>query len=169
MDLVAQAGKVAPSSRRDLLSNRLVVVVPRGRGLAVRGPRDLLQVHRLAIADPALDPAGIYAKQWLIGEGLWNALTPTLIPASDVRATLRLVESGVADAAIVYQSDAQSAPAVRATYRVPLEKTPSIRYPVAKLARARDGSSADDLLRFLQTSEASVRFLRRGFLMVAAP
>src|SRR5438445_9190041 len=51
-------------ARVDLLSNQLVVVVPKG-GARLASRDDLLSVGRVALADPEAVPAGIYARPWL--------------------------------------------------------------------------------------------------------
>jgi molybdate transport system substrate-binding protein len=166
MDLVEKAGRVVQNTRVDLLSNRLVVVGPKQGALSVVNPTDLLSVQRLCLADPRGVPVGRYAKAWLMGEGLWEKLEPKVIPALDSRAALRVVELGGADAAIVYLSDAVDSKATRLVYRVPLAKTPSIRYPAARLTHAQ-GSGADEFLRFLRESHARTVFIRHGFLAIA--
>lgn len=94
MDGVEKAGLVAPSTRVDLLSNRLVVVVPVDAKQAPSSAAGLREVKRLSLADPEAVPAGVYAKAWLLKAGLWKALEPKVVPALDVRAALAAVETG---------------------------------------------------------------------------
>src|SRR5215467_7242362 len=47
MDEVTQAGLVEPGTRRDVLSNQLVVIVPEGSKTTVAGPDDLLHFSKL--------------------------------------------------------------------------------------------------------------------------
>jgi molybdate transport system substrate-binding protein len=65
MDEVERARLVRGGERFDLLSNRLVVVVPAAAATTVASAEDLVGVRRLALGDPEAVPAGIYARQWL--------------------------------------------------------------------------------------------------------
>ncbi|HET9019592.1 MAG TPA: molybdate ABC transporter substrate-binding protein, partial [Acetobacteraceae bacterium] len=118
MDDVAAQGLIAAGTRRDLLGNALVLVVPAARARTVTiGPGlDLAALlgpaGRLAVGDPAHVPAGIYARAALRHLGLWAGVAGRLAPAEDVRAALLLVERGEAPAGIVYATDAAVAPGV---------------------------------------------------------
>ncbi len=106
MDQVEKAGLVKAADRVDLLSNVLVVVVPSSSTASVKTPQDLVALPKIALADPAAVPAGVYAKQWLEGLGLWAQIQPKVVPTLDVRAALAAVESEGAPAGIVYRTDA---------------------------------------------------------------
>jgi molybdate transport system substrate-binding protein len=164
MDWAEKSGKLSPGSRTDLLANRLVVVAPRDSGLSIHEAKDLLQVNRLSMGDPASVPVGVYAKDWLTQEGVWAAIAPKVVPALDDQAAVTVVTKGAAEAGVVYQTDAHDVQAVRLLYRVPLEKTPAIRYSVAKLKRA--GKEADEFLKFLRSERARAAFARQGFTVV---
>jgi molybdate transport system substrate-binding protein len=166
MDTLDKAGLVQPGTRVDLLSNRLVVVVPSDvKGLLV-GPEGLKGVKRLALADPAAVPAGVYAKAWLEKAGLWKALEPKVVPALDVRAALSAVESGRVDAGVVYATDAAQSKKVKVAFAVPDADAPRIVYPVAALAKGKAPEAGRSFVRFLQTDEARKVFARQGFIVL---
>jgi molybdate transport system substrate-binding protein len=72
MDELQKAGLIVTETRRDLLSNSLVVIVPNDSSLAIASPDQLLsKTQKIAIADPRAVPAGIYTKEYLSGIGLW--------------------------------------------------------------------------------------------------
>ncbi|MGH9399367.1 MAG: molybdate ABC transporter substrate-binding protein, partial [Thermoanaerobaculia bacterium] len=62
MDALEKVGLVGAADRREFLSNQLVVVVPRNSTQRVASPADLVNLPRIALADPAAVPAGMYAK-----------------------------------------------------------------------------------------------------------
>ena len=101
LEQVEKAGLVQAGTRVDLLSNRMVVVVPADSKLKVASAAELKGVKRLALADPAAVPAGIYAKAWMEKAGVWKELEPRVVPALDVRAALAAVEAGRVDAGVV--------------------------------------------------------------------
>ena len=168
MDVVQKAGKLVSGTRHVLLTNRLVVVVPSGAPTQLKEPKELRQFQRIALANPQSVPAGLYARDWLTREGLWDELSSRVIPALDVRAALASVTAGAADAAIVYQTDANVSARVKVIYRVPLERTPPIRYVMARLTHAQ-GAPADAFLRFLEGERGRAVFVRLGFVRVSAP
>ena len=167
MDEVQAAGFVRPGDRVDLLSNRLVVIVPAGAATAPTKAEDLAAVHHLALGDPAAVPAGIYARLWLEKRGLWERVRPHVVPTLDVRAALAAVESGNADAGIVYKTDAAVSKRVRVALAVPEEEAPRIVYPAALLATAK-GPAARAFFEHLRSPEARAVFERLGFEFLPA-
>jgi len=164
MDELERIGLVRAGSRHSLLANELAVIVAPDVPLAIEEPDDLLAVHRLALADPAAVPAGIYAKAWLSKNGLWAALGPRVIPTQDVRAALAAVESGAAEAAIVYRTDLAIARRARHAFTVPRALGPPIVYPAAALSGSRHPVAAAEFVAFLASEEAGAVFARHGFI-----
>jgi len=58
MDRLQRGGFVEVKTRRTILSNALVVVVPRDSRLRIASPPDLVRVRRIALAEPQSVPAG---------------------------------------------------------------------------------------------------------------
>lgn len=166
MDLVEKAGLVRPSDRVELLSNVLVVVVPAASTAPIAAPRDLAGLRRLALADPEAVPAGVYARSYLESIGLWAALKDRVVPTLNVRAALAAVESGNADAGIVYRTDAALSRRVKVAFTVPREQGPRIVYVLAPLASSRKPAAAE-LAHWLAGSEAATTFERYGFVVIA--
>jgi molybdate transport system substrate-binding protein len=166
MDELAAAGLIETGSRRLLLSNALVIVVPADGGATIAHPRDLAgpAVRRLALAEPATVPAGIYARQYLESLGLWEAVRRKVVPTESVRAALSAVEAGNAQAGIVYRTDALVSRGVRVAFSVPPGEGPRITYPAALLRRSRHPEAARRLLGYLAGPEAAAVFAKYGFL-----
>lgn len=167
MDQVEKAGLLQKGSRVDLLSNRLVVVVPVDSKRKVASPADLREMRRLALADPASVPAGLYAKAWLEKAGLWKVVEARVVPALDVRGALSAVEAGRVDAGVVYATDAAMSKRVRVEFFVPEQEGPRIVYPVAALARGKDSEGGRDFVRFLRGDTVRGIFERYGFTVLA--
>src|SRR5215213_7372070 len=129
----AVAAHIDPATRVDVLSNQLAIAVPSDRARTMSTARDLLDpaIRRIAIGDPAAVPAGVYAKQYLQTIGIWPALAPRMVPAGSVRLALAAVESGAADAAIVYHTDLAMASGAREALLIPAAQGPRIVYPAA--------------------------------------
>jgi len=168
MDWLQERNLIVPGTRRDLLRNTLVLIVPKDRARTVEiGPNlDVAALlgpgGRLATGDPAHVPVGIYAEQALRELGLWDKVQPRLAPAADVRAALLLVERGEAPAGIVYATDAAASTDVAVAGTFPESSHDPVTYPIA-LVRGSDSDEARALLAFLEGPEAAPVFKRYGF------
>jgi molybdate transport system substrate-binding protein len=173
MDIVEKASAIAAGTRVKLLGNRLVLFTlkpdhvggHRGGVHILKGP----EFRRIVIGDPEAVPAGVYAKEWLIAEGVWNELQPKLVPVANVRAALAAVENGSADAAFIYESDAwlsaSSAPAPPRRAYMPAAWVPDrIVYPAAIVKSSRNQPEATRFLKFLCGTQAATVFERHRFI-----
>jgi molybdate transport system substrate-binding protein len=170
MDVVAEAGLVKDGSRIDLLSNQLAIVVPSDRPRTFRSARDLADpaFKRIALGDPAAVPAGVYARQYFEKEGLWDRIAPRVVPAGSVRAALASVESGAADAAVVYRTDARVARRATVAWVVPADRGPRILYPAAIVRTSANAAAAQRFLDYLRGEVAARTFAGYGFTPVAS-
>ncbi len=168
MDYLAKRGLIAADTRRDLLSNDLVLVMPADKAVQVeiKPGFDLAALlgakGRLAVGDPAHVPAGIYAAQALKNLGQWDVAAPRLARSDDVRAALLLVERGEAAAGIVYGTDAAASKAVKVVGTFPANSHSPIAYPFA-VVKAGDSPEARALMDFLDGPTARDVFARHGF------
>jgi molybdate transport system substrate-binding protein len=127
----------------------------------------------LALADPEAVPAGVYARRWLEGLGLWGALAPRVVPGVSVRDALSTVLSGSVELGIVYASEVRAssldprrsrAAGLRVVWEVPASEAPEIRYLLCRLDSA---PATLDLVERLTSPAALAVFERYGF--IAAP
>lgn len=169
MDDLAARGLVARDTRRDPITNRLVLVarsdapVPPGDPLARAALLEALGPHgRLAVGDPDHVPAGHYAQAALEHLGLWAALAPRLARAQDVRAALVLVERGEAPLGVVYATDAAISDAVRVVATFPPESHPPITYAFAIVA-GRDRPAVRAVYDWITGPAGLAVLARHGF------
>jgi molybdate transport system substrate-binding protein len=168
MDYLADKKLIAADTRRDLLGNDLVLVVPADKPQHVTvGPGfDLLGLlgpnGRIATGDPAHVPVGLYAEQALKKLGLWDAVQPRLARTDDVRAALLLVERGEAPAGIVYATDAAVSKGVMVAGVFPANSHDPVSYPFA-VVKSGDTPEARALMTFLAGPDARAIFDKRGF------
>jgi molybdate transport system substrate-binding protein len=166
MDRLQKKGLVRVETRQSRLSNILVIIVGADSSLAIAGPRDLTKasVARVALADPQVVPAGVYAREYLQKENLWAAVEPKVIPTANVRGALAAVEAGDVETALVYKTDAAISKKVKIAYEVPQEGGPKISYPMAILKDAPEPAAAKQFLQYLGSPEASHVFKEFGFI-----
>jgi molybdate transport system substrate-binding protein len=161
-------GRLERGTRKNLLSNQLVIIVPTDSKLAISAPKDLVksEVKRIALAEPSSVPVGVYSKQYLSDEGLWNKVEGKVVPVQDVRATLASVESGNVEAGFVYKTDAAISKKVKIVYAVPIDKGPKITYPVAVVKESKRKAAARDFMNYIGTPAATEAFKKYGFIVL---
>ena len=168
MDNLDKKNLLEPGTRKNLLSNQLVIIVPADSKLAIASPKDLLKVDvkKIALAEPSSVPAGVYSSSYLTDEGLWNQVKPKIVPVQDVRATLAAVESGNVEAGFVYKTDAAVSKKVKIVYEVPIDKGPKIIYPVAIVKDSQRKEAARDFMSYVQSPTAKNAFKKYGFVVL---
>ena len=168
MDELQKKGFIDESSRKNLLSNQLVIIVPAESNISVSSPKDLLkgQVKKIALAEPSLVPVGLYSRKYLTDEGVWEQIKSKIVPVQDVRATLAAVESGNVDAGFVYKTDAAISKKVKIVYAVPVDKGPKITYPVAIVKESKHKNAARDFLNYLLSAPTKNTFRKYGFVVL---
>ena len=166
MNALAKKNLIVASTRVTFLGNRLVVAAPAGSNvrIPVRPPAALVRVLTagpLAMADTAV-PAGKYGQASLEKLGVWAQVSPKVVRAENVRATLALIERGAAPLGIVYATDAKASAKVRIAGVVPENTHPAISYPVARL-KTSTNPEAEAFRRFLVSRAGKAIFVRYGF------
>jgi molybdate transport system substrate-binding protein len=168
MNYLAEKNLIVTDTRKDLLGNELVLVVPTNKPqhVTIKQGFDLAKLlgpdGRLAVGDPGHVPVGNYARQALTKLGMWDSIAPRLARTDDVRAGLLLVERGEAPAGIVYATDAAVSKGVMVAGTFPAGSHDPVTYPFA-VTRAGDTPEARALLTFLQGPQARAVFVKRGF------
>ena len=162
-------GLLEVESRRNLLTNRLVIVSDETERISVDTPDDLTapDISRIAIGHPSIVPAGAYAKEALTDFGLWETLHSKLIFGVDVRATLAYVTSGNVDIAIVYKTDTTLSDAIKVLYQMPSEAHTPIIYPAVVVKNSQQKRWARKFITYLQSAEKSKIFEKHGFTVLA--
>jgi molybdate transport system substrate-binding protein len=163
-----EKGRLEPGTRKNLLSNQLVIIVREDSKLVLSSPTDLLKsaIKRIALAEPSSVPVGVYSSKYLAEEGLWNPVKPKVIPVQDVRAVLAAVESGNVDAGFVYKTDAAISKTVKIAYAVPVAKGPKIIYPIALVKESKRKNAARDFLKYTSSPAAKETFRKFGFVVL---
>lgn len=160
---------VTVAERQEVFGNRLVIIVPSGSDLQLKGAEGLTseKVEYLALGDPDAVPAGQYAKQALMELELWEQLKDKVAAAKDVRQALTYVETAAAEAGIVYATDTVISDRVEAAAKIPPGLTKPVRYPVLLLRRAEGNESVQAFYDYLLSLEAAEVFERFGFVVLA--
>lgn len=164
MDRAAAADLLQEGSRRDFVSNTLVLIEPVEGGAKLKTLDDLKEaaITRIAIGKTATVPVGRYTQEVLKANGIWDALQPKFVQADSVRQVLDYVSRGEADAGFVYRTDAAiMADKVKVVLTAP-GATP-VMYPVAVLKDSTQPQLAGQFEAFLFTPSAQAVLERYGF------
>lgn len=167
MDYVENLNLIEPTSRTNVAENSLIIIAPsmpaqNSQSLSIKQAIDRhLKAGRIAMADPAHVPAGIYAKQALQTLGLWKQLEPRLARTLDDTRALHLVVQQTAPLGIVYASDEMLDHRVRKIATFPSASHSAIVYPAAVLiGRAL---RAKVFMQLLTSNEGRAAFKQAGF------
>ena len=123
---------------------------------------------RLAIADPELAPAGVFAREYFMFVGKWADLENSIIRTLDVRVALATVETGNADYALVYRTDVADNDSVSVVMEITEGYTP-IKYSPLGIRGAKRIEGAEQFLEFAVSDQKAVSiFERHGFSLVSS-
>ncbi|WP_431101049.1 molybdate ABC transporter substrate-binding protein [Roseateles noduli] len=164
MDKAQQQKLLVDGTRRNFVTNALVVVTPAENGVALKTLADLQQpgVKRIAIGKPEGVPAGRYAKGALEKAKLWRTVEPKAVYAQNVRQALDYVSRGETEAGFVYATDALVLKdKVRILFSVPTE-TP-ISYPIAITNGGMNAQGGRQFLDFVASAAGQAVLARHGF------
>ena len=168
MDALVRKGMIVEQTRRNILGNDLVLIVPADHPttVSIQPGFDLIGLlgasGRLAVGDPTHVPVGLYAKQALTSLGVWTTIASRIAAAGDVRSGMLLVERGEAPVGIVYGTDAAISQKVRVAGIFPADSHDPITYPFA-IVNGGDTAEARAFLRFLSGDQARKIWIIRGF------
>jgi molybdate transport system substrate-binding protein len=168
MDYLADHKLIVPETRKVLLGNDLILIMPRdeARRVIIKPGFDLPALlgpnGRLATGDPAHVPVGLYARQALTTLRLWDRVAQRLAQAENARSAVAMVEHGEAPAGIVYETDAAASKAVAIAGIFPADTHDPINYPFA-VVKTGDTPQARALMIYLGSPEALAIFAAHGF------
>jgi molybdate transport system substrate-binding protein len=165
LDALQSQGLAVTQTRRNFLTNRLVLIVPKRSTLALKGFQDLAgsRVKRIAVGEPKSVPVGQYTEELFQNLGILAQLRPKLVLGNSARSVLAAVESGNVEAGVVYATDAKISGQVRVISIAPENLHLSIVYPVTVLKNSRNIELAKAYVQFLSSSAAQSIFVDAGF------
>jgi molybdate transport system substrate-binding protein len=162
---------VLPGSRFNIVSNQVVLIVPKGRN--PKGIDDFADVVTDKVSLVALGnsdvPVGQYSQEIYTNLGLWDKLKAMskITFASNVKEVLVQVAANAVDCGIVYGTDAATSDGVDVVASAPEGSHRPIVYPAAILKRVKDQAAASAFVEFLKGEESTNVFESIGFAIPA--
>ncbi|CAN5378695.1 molybdate ABC transporter substrate-binding protein [soil metagenome] len=170
VDALESAHLTVPGSRRIVVRNELVMIVPAASTLKLTSIASLTRddVKKIAIGQPKSVPAGAYAMQSLAALKLDTALAGKIVNGANVRQVLDYVQRGEVDAGFVYATDAQQAGIrVKIIATAPAESHDEIVYPGVVIAASKNHEAVEQFFAFLASPKGLAIFRNRGFVTEA--
>lgn len=168
MDTLQNKGLLFEETRRNLLSNQMVLVAPQDNQ-TIKSFADLTtnSVKKIAMGEPESVPAGRYAQEIINTLQINSAIQSKVVYGKDVRQVLYYVATGNVDVGIVYLSDVKISSEVKIVAKATNNSHGAIVYPVAVVKDSANTEEAQQLLQFLFSSQARVVFEEYGFEVIS--
>lgn len=164
MNALKDAGLLDEESIQEVLNNRLALIISKENQKEIKF-NDLTnkEIQKIAVGEPESVPVGQYTMQVFDSLQITDKLQPKLVYAKDVREVLTWVETGNADAGIVYETDAKISDKVRICDLADESMHDAIIYPLAIVKATKHQKSAEEFEAFLTSQEAKAIFEKYGF------
>ena len=165
MEKLTNIGLVNVDKKTDFLSNNLVVITPQNNPASLSSFEELSRPGLKLVLAAEEVPAGQYARQVLDNAGpdfKTQVLANVVSNESTVKQVVAKVQLGEADAGIVYESDAVSAPELQ-VIEIPAEWNVLAVYPIAPLVHAPHPEFADAFIDFVLSPEGRAILKKWGF------
>jgi molybdate transport system substrate-binding protein len=164
MDNLEKENLIDKSSRKNLLNNKLVLIVSKDYKDKVKSLSDLANVNgKIAMGEASVVPAGQYGKESLEKLNLMDKLKDKMVYAKDVKQVVQYVESGEVAAGIVYKSDATVLKNSSIAETIDESSHKPIVYPEAIVTASKEKEIAKKFLEYLNTENAKETFKKYGF------
>lgn len=166
MDALEKTDNLAAGTRRDLLENAIILIVPREGSPDLKSFADLNrpELKHIALGEPKGVPVGQYTEEILTYLGLWQQVQEKAVYGSDVRQVLAWVAAGEADCGVVYATDAAIEPKVKTIAQAPQGSHKPIIYPAAVIKSSKHPDEAKAFLDFASSEKAKTIFAKYGFI-----
>ncbi len=164
MDALEDKNLIDKESRKNILGNKLVLIVPNEYKDNIKTVSDLVNMDvKISIGEPESVPAGQYAKDSLTYLNLWDKLNSKIVNAKDVKQVVAYVEKGEVAAGVVYNSDAAVIKNSTIVQIFDENSHKPIVYPGAIISASKDKEAAKAFWDYLNTDSAKQIFEKYGF------
>ncbi|MEQ8197276.1 MAG: molybdate ABC transporter substrate-binding protein [Clostridiaceae bacterium] len=165
MDALKSKGLISEDTCVNLLSNKVVLVVPKDSTLTINDFKSLADasVKKIALGEPKSVPAGQYAEQIFTKLSILDTVKSKAVYGKDVKEVLTWVESGNVDAGVVYETDAKASSKVKIIASAPADSYSPVLYPAAVLKESKNADAAKEFLTYLSGQNSKTVFEKYGF------
>jgi molybdate transport system substrate-binding protein len=167
VDALAKQGLILEDTRKNLVENKVVLIVPKSaKGITRFTDAATDKIKQIALGEPSSVPVGQYSEEIFTALGILDKVKAKAVYAKDVRQVLTYVEMGEVDAGVVYATDAAISKKITVIATAPEGTHKPVIYPGAVVKASVSPEVAKAFLRWLSSAEASKVFVRYGFSVV---
>jgi len=155
------------ATRKDLLVNSVVLIVPKGSSKGIASFQDCLtsKVSLIALGNADV-PVGQYSEEIFKFLKGWDIVRAKASLGTNVKEVLSQVESGSVDCGVVYSTDAATAKNVTVVADAPAGSHQPVVYPAAVIKNSPNAPAARAFLAYLSSPQAVAVFERIGFTVI---
>ena len=163
MKALEEKGLILNDTKKEVLENKVVLIVPKDSALDITGFDDILKAPTIALGDPESVPVGQYSEEIFTSLNMLDDVKKQANYAKDVTEVLTWVSTGNAEAGVVYATDAMSSKDVTVVAEAPEDSTSKVLYPVAVVKDTKQEEAAKAFVDYLASEEALAVFEKYGF------
>jgi len=167
MDALQEKGLIAEDTRKNILENKIVLIVPKDV-TSVTDFNDLTSdnVKKIALGETKSVPVGQYSEEVLKKLNLMDTIESKVVFGKDVKEVLTWVETGNADAGMVYETDSITSEKVRVVAYAPEGSHKPVVYPAAVIKDSKNIDASKDFMSFLCSEKSKLIFEKYGFAFI---
>ncbi|HOR86553.1 MAG TPA: molybdate ABC transporter substrate-binding protein [Bacillota bacterium] len=167
MDALQEKGLIVEDTRKNILENKIVLIVPKDV-TSVTDFNDLTSdnVKKIALGETKSVPVGQYSEEVLKKLNLMDTIESKVVFGKDVKEVLTWVETGNADAGMVYETDSITSEKVRVVAYAPEGSHKPVVYPAAVIKDSKNIDASKNFMSFLCSEKAKSIFEKYGFAFI---
>ena len=165
MDALDKGGLLAVGTRKDLLENKVVLIVPKDSKAALTKFEDVLKddVKKIGLGEPKGVPVGQYSEEIFGKLGILDQVKAKAVYGSNVRQVLSWVDTGEVDAGVVYATDAAISKGNKVICTAPEGSHKPVIYPMAIIKSTKQAEAAKAFAAYMAGADGKKVFEKYGF------
>ena len=165
MDALDKGGFLAEGTRKDLLENKVVLIVPKDSKIALTKFEDVLKddVKKIGLGEPKGVPVGQYSEEIFCKLCILDQVKAKAVYGSNVRQVLSWVDTGEVDAGVVYATDAAISKGNKVICTAPEGSHKPVIYPMAIIKSTKQAEAAKAFAAYMAGADGKKVFEKYGF------
>ena len=165
MTALDEEGLMVSDSIRNLLENKVVLIVPKDSDGTITSFEDAAtdKVAMIGLGEPGSVPVGQYSEEIFTSLGILDEVAAKANYGSDVRTVLSWVETSAVDCGVVYATDAYVSDGVTIVCEAPEGSCKQVIYPAGIVAASEAQDAAEQFIEYLESDEIMELFASYGF------
>jgi molybdate transport system substrate-binding protein len=163
VDMLKAKGLILEDTTKNLLGNQLVLVVPTDSKADLKdfqGIATNASIKKLAQGEPK-------TTEVFTNLNMIDSIQSKVVYGKDVTEVLTWVQTGNADAGVVYATDAKTTDKVKVIATAAESTHSPIVYPATVIKASKNQDAAKDFLSYLSSDKAKSVFEKYGFTFIA--